>query len=167
MVCRWDCQRNDFCALECQGAKSTDAATTKEYKAYKGHLVTYAKEMQIRYFVQGDVRKFGDNIKISVRLLDIETGDHLWQDSMKGTMNDIFDIQEKVAEKVVEGLKVHLATDEKKKLAERGTENAEAYELYMKASEYFYRQTKEGYHLAVQLITKLLSLIQVMQMHTD
>jgi len=136
----------------------TDAATTKEYKSFKGQLVTYAHEMNIRYFVQGDVRKFGDNIKITSRLLDIETGDHLWQDSMKGTMNDIFDIQEKVAEKVVEGLKVHLASDEKKKLAERGTENAEAYELYMKADEYFARQTKEGFQLAVQLFTEAIKL---------
>src|SRR5204862_5825329 len=104
-----------------------DAQTTKEFKSYKGYLTIYAKEMGVRYFVQGDVRKFGDNIKINSRLLDIETGDHLWQDSLKGTMEDIFDIQERVAEKVVEGLKIHLGSDEKKKLAERGTENAEAY----------------------------------------
>jgi adenylate cyclase len=136
----------------------TDAATTKEYKSYKGHLTTFAREMNIRYFVQGDVRKFGDNIKITSRLLDIETGDHLWQDSMKGRMNDIFDIQEKVAGSVVEGLKIHLASDEKKKLAERGTENAEAYELYMKASEYFSRQTKEGLRLALQLSTEAIHL---------
>jgi adenylate cyclase len=114
--------------------------------------------MGIRYFVQGDVRKFGDQIKINTRLLDIETGDHLWQDSMKGIMDDIFEIQEAVALKVVEGLKVHLASDEKKKLAERGTENAEAYELYMKAHEYFARQTKEGFQLAVQLITEAIKL---------
>ncbi len=136
----------------------TDAQTTKDFKRYQGTLPNYAKEMGIRYFVQGDVRKFGDNIKITSRLLDIETGDHLWQDSMKGTMDDIFDIQEKVAEKVVEGLKIHLASDEKKKLAERGTENAEAYELFMKASEYFARQTKEGIQLAVQLLTEAIRL---------
>ncbi|HEY3875568.1 MAG TPA: TIR domain-containing protein [Candidatus Kapabacteria bacterium] len=136
----------------------TDAATTKEYKSYKGHLTTYAHEMGIRYFVQGDVRKFGDQIKISSRLLDIETGDHLWQDSMKGTMQDIFDIQEKVAESVVEGLKIHLAEGEKKKLAERGTENAEAYELYMKAAEYYARQTKDGFQLAIQLATEAIKL---------
>src|SRR5665213_2028448 len=139
-----------------------DNQATKEFRSYHGQLTTYAHTMNIRYFVQGDVRKFGDQIKISSRLLDIETGDHLWQDSMKGTMNDIFDIQEKVAEKVVEGLKVHLASDEKKKLAEplvrTGTENAEAYELYMKASEYFNRQTKEGIQLAVQLLTEAIKL---------
>jgi tetratricopeptide (TPR) repeat protein len=101
--------------------------------------------------VQGDVRKFGDQIKISSRLLDIETGDHLWQDSLKGTMDDIFDIQEKVAEKVVEGLKVHLDTDEKKKLSERGTDNAEAYELYLKGREYYRRHTKSDYERALAL----------------
>jgi TolB-like protein len=135
-----------------------DSQATKEFKKYHGQLSVYAREMGIRYFVQGDVRKFGDQIKINSRLLDIETGEHLWQDSMKGTMDDIFDIQEKVAEKVVEGLKVHLASDEKKKLAERGTENAEAYELYMKAYEYLHRETKEGYQLAVQLLTEAIKL---------
>ncbi|HET6399899.1 MAG TPA: TIR domain-containing protein [Candidatus Kapabacteria bacterium] len=128
-----------------------DAQTTKEFKAFKGHLTTYAREMNIRYFVQGDVRKFGDTIKIMARLLDIETGDHLWQLSMKGVMDDIFDIQEQVAAKVVEGLKVHLAADEKKKLAEHGTENAEAYELFLKAKEYYSRHTKSDFERALAL----------------
>jgi adenylate cyclase len=136
----------------------SDQQATKDYKRYQGTLPTFAKEMGIRYFIQGDVRKFGDNIKITSRLLDIETGDHLWQDSMKGTMNDIFEIQEAVALKVVEGLKVHLAADEKKKLAERGTENAEAYELFLKANEYFDRQTKEGFELAAQLHSEAINL---------
>ncbi len=136
----------------------SDQQATKDYKRYQGTLPNYAKEMSIRYFIQGSVRKFGDQIKITSSLLDIETGDHLWQDSMKGTMEDIFDIQEKVAEKVVEGLKVHLAKDEKKKLAERGTENAEAYELYLKSTEYFNRQTKEGFELAIQLLTEAIKL---------
>jgi adenylate cyclase len=136
----------------------SDQQATKDYKRYQGTLPNYAKEMSIRYFIQGSVRKFGDQIKITSALLDIESGDQLWQDSMKGTMEDIFDIQEKVAEKVVEGLKVHLAHDEKKKLAERGTENAEAYELYMKANEYFNRQTKEGFRLAGQLFTEAIKL---------
>src|ERR1043165_2496062 len=135
-----------------------DQQATKDYKRYTGTLPIYAREMNIRYFIQGDVRKFGDQIKISSSLLDIETGDHLWQDSMKGTMDDIFDIQEKMAEKVVEGLKVHLASDEKKKLAERGTENVEAYELNIRAVEYFDRQSKAGFQLAVQLFSEAIAL---------
>src|SRR6185503_16361592 len=129
----------------------TDAQTTKDFKRYQGTLPAYAKEMSIRYFVEGDVRKFGDNIKVTSRLLDIETGDHLWQDSMKGTMDDIFDIQEKVAEKVVEGLKIHLVGDEVQKLAKRGTENAEAYVFYLRAEEYFDLGSKEHLEHAAKL----------------
>jgi adenylate cyclase len=132
--------------------KVTDQQTTKEFKKYNGHLTVYAQEMGIRYFIQGSVRKFGDQIKIISSLLDIETGDHLWQDSLKGTMDDIFDIQEKVAEKVVEGLKVHLGSDEKKKLTTHGTENAEAYELYLRAFEYYARGTKEYSEYALKSI---------------
>ncbi len=136
----------------------SDHQATKDYKRYQGTLPNYAKEMNIRYFIEGQVRKFGDQIKISITLLDIETGDHLWQDSMKGVMNDIFEIQEAVALKVVEGLKIHLASDEKKKLTERGTENAEAYEFYLKAREYFQRNTKEGFQLSAQLYSEAIAL---------
>ena len=135
-----------------------DQEATKNYKRYDGNLPNYAKEMGMRYFVQGSVRKFGDQIKIAVTLLDIETGDHLWQDSLKGTMDDIFDIQETVATKVVEGLKVIIAPAEKKKLSEHGTENAEAYELYLQANQYFARQTKEGFQLAMQLYSEAIRL---------
>jgi TolB-like protein len=131
--------------------KVMDAQTTKEFRSYKGHLTIYAKEMSIRYFVQGDVRKFGDNIKITSRLLDIETGDHLWQDSLKGEMKDIFDIQEQVAKKVVDGLSVILTSEEKQKLGTKQTENAEAYELLLKANEYFDRQTKSDFERALSL----------------
>ena len=138
--------------------KVMDAQTTKEFKAYKGHLAIYAKEMGVKYFVQGDVRKFGDQIKISSRLLDIETGDHLWQDSLRGEMKDIFEIQEQVATKVVEGLKVHLATDEKQKLAERGTESPEAFALWLKGREYAQRNTKEGFQLGAQLCSEAIEI---------
>ena len=138
--------------------KVMDAQTTKEFKSYKGHLTVYAKEMGVRYFVQGDVRKFGDNIKINSRLLDIETGDHLWQDSLKGTMDDIFDIQETVAKKVVEGLSVILTADEEKKLDKKPTENAEAYEMYLKGKEYYTRHTKSDYERALALFESAIQL---------
>ena len=131
--------------------KLIDAQTTKEFKNYRGHLTVYAKEMGVRYFVQGDVRKFGDNIKINSRLLDIESGDHLWQDSLKGTMNDIFDIQETVAKKVVEGLQIILTKEEEKKIDKKPTENAEAYELWLKGQEYYIRSTRSDFERALRL----------------
>jgi len=128
-----------------------DQQATKDYKRYQGTLPKYAAEMSIRYYIQGDVRKFGDQIKITSSLLDIETGDHLWQDSMKGTMNDIFDIQEKVAVNVVYGLNIYLTKEEKSKLDERGTENAEAYEYNLRAQELCDLNNREAYLQAISL----------------
>ena len=129
----------------------SDAQATKEFKNYRGQLATYAKEMSIRYFIQGSVRKFGDQIKITSSLLDIESGDYLWQDSLKGTMEDIFDIQETVAKNVVEGLNVILTKDEEKKLEKKPTENAEAYELWLKGNEYYRRHTRSDFERALGL----------------
>lgn len=135
-----------------------DPQATKEFKSYKGQLATYAKEMGIQYFVHGDVRKFGDSIKITCRLLDIESGDFLWQESLKGLMAQVFDIQEEVANKVSAGLHIILTSEEKKKLVERGTENAEAYELTLRAVEYAQLGTKEGYQRMIQLCSEAIKL---------
>jgi adenylate cyclase len=135
-----------------------DASLTKEFRSYKASLATFAREMSIRYFVQGEVRKFGDNLKIMARLLDIETGDYLWQDSLKGTMQDVFDIQEQVAEKVLAGLKVALSTQEQDRLAERRTTNAEAYEYWLRAVEYFGRYTRVDYELAIEMYERAVEL---------
>jgi TolB-like protein/Flp pilus assembly protein TadD len=143
---------------EVKALRLADSQATKEFRQYRGQLSTYAREMGIRYFVQGDVRKFGDQIKIGVRLLDIETGDYLWQNSMKGTMEDIFDIQEKVAEQVVVGMKIHVTSAERKKLAERETENTEAYELLLKAVEYYQRDTEEGVRIALGIVSEAIAL---------
>ncbi len=135
-----------------------DAHATKEFKSYKGQLTHYASTMQIRYFVQGSVRKFGDQIKITAQLLDIDSGDYLWQHSLKGVMENIFDIQEEIANEILKGLELHLSIDEKKKLAERGTENTEAYELYLNAFEYFNRQTHDGFRIVIELLNHALTL---------
>lgn len=135
-----------------------DWNTSRLFKDRKVKTLDLARELGARYFIEGAVRKFGDQIKITVSLLDVESGDHLWHDALKGEFKDIFDIQELVAEKVVAGLELHLGSDERRKLSERGTENAEAYELYMKAIEYFERQTRAGLEHSIQLLTEAMTL---------
>ena len=135
-----------------------DRTTSIGLRGTNLRTIEIGKEFNTRYFIEGSVRKFGEQIKISVALLDIETGDYLWQESHKGAFKNIFDIQESVAAKVVDGLKLHLTKEEKTLVQQRGTENTEAYELVVKANEYFVRQTKEGIELAIQLYTEAIKL---------
>ncbi len=135
-----------------------DRKTSLNLRSVQQTTVEIGKVFNTRYCIQGSVRKFGDQIKISVSLLDIETSDQLWQESYKGVMDDIFDLQESVASQVVDGLKIHLTKEDSTLLRERGTENAQAYELYMKARTYFSRQTKAGMEFAIQLFDEAIKL---------
>ena len=135
-----------------------DRQTSMSFKGFRGQTMEIAKELDVRYFLEGSVRKFGEQIKISVDLLDISEGEHLWAVTHKGKFLDIFKIQETVAKKVVKGLKLKLTKEEEKNLIDKGTQNSEAYELFLRGIEYFGRRTKTGFQHAVDLFTKALNL---------
>ena len=135
-----------------------DWNTSRMLKNKAVKTVELAREFSVRYFIEGQVRKFGDQNKSSITLLDIETGDHLWQDSLRGVMNDIFDIQEQCAEKVLAGLKLHLSKDEGEQVAKKPTENAEAYELLLKARDYHSRGTRSDVERALTVFEEVVRL---------
>ena len=139
-----------------------DRQTAMSFKNKKIKTALLAKELGVRYFLEGSVRTTPiaagpvaeAQIKINVELVDIESGDYIWQYAHKGPMRDIFDIQEMVATKVVEGLKLHVTKEESSKLFKRGTADPHAYELLLRGLEYFHRRTSTGYHVAVTLFTQ-------------
>ncbi|MEP7234296.1 MAG: TIR domain-containing protein [Ignavibacteriota bacterium] len=135
-----------------------DRKSSMDLRGVKQTSKEIAKLFDTRFIVEGTIAKIGERIKISASLLDTETNEHLWQDSYKGVMDDIFELQESVAEQIVTGLKLHLTKEEKSLLAERGTENTEAYELYLKSIEYFDRKNRDGFHIAIELLTHALML---------
>jgi adenylate cyclase len=137
-----------------------DWNTSKLFRERRMKTIELARDLDARYFIEGQVRKFGDQLKISITLLDIESGDHLWQDTLKGMMEDVFDIQEKMAERVSDGLQLHLAQAEKGKLSARWTQSTEAYELFLRAREYHSKLTFKGLRLALELLTDALRIDQ-------
>ena len=136
-----------------------DQKTSREFKNMSVKTSEISRELDVRYFIEGSVRKFGEQIKISAALLDIEREEYFWQDSHKGVFSDIFEIQETVAKKVVEGLTLTLSAEEKRHLREtKGTENAEAYELYLKARDFQRSGSKNGFEHAIALETMAIQL---------
>jgi TolB-like protein len=135
-----------------------DRKTTMDFKGFRGKTLEIAEELNVRYFIEGTVRKFGDQIKISVSLLDVKEGDYLWQESHKGVFSDIFEIQEAVADKVVAGLKLHLTQDEKQKVVLRGTDSAEAFELNLQATSFLNMGTRQGHLHAIRLYEEAIAI---------
>ena len=111
-----------------------------------------------RYIVGGGVRRFQDSVRITVQLVDVATNLQLWGNTYKGKLDDIFDIQEQVAQQIVEALKLKLTFSEKLSLTKRQTVNAEAYDLYLRGQDQLYRLTKRSVEYAIQLFEKAIEL---------
>jgi TolB-like protein/Flp pilus assembly protein TadD len=129
-----------------------------QYKGAKQDIRAIGTELGARYIVGGSVRRFQDSVRITVQLVDVVTNRQLWGNTYKGKLDDIFDIQEQVAQQIVEALKLKLTFSEKVSLTKRQTVNVQAYDLYLRGQAYLYRLTKKGTEYAIQLFEKAIEL---------
>ncbi len=113
-------------------------------KGTKKSLRQIGYELNVRYALMGGVRKADNNLRITVQLLDCQTDAHMWAKKYKGTLENIFEIQESVSQSIVNALQLKLTIQEKQKIAEKQIENPRAYELYLKARDEMHRATEES-----------------------
>jgi len=113
-------------------------------KDSKKDLPTIARELGVRYALEGSVRRAGSSLRISAQLIDANTDAHLWAEKYGGTLDDVFAIQEKVSRSIVDALKVQLTPQETQRLGEHPIPNALAYEFYLKARQEILKWTRAG-----------------------
>jgi TolB-like protein/class 3 adenylate cyclase len=121
---------------------------------YKGQTVDVkqvGRELGVRYVLEGSVRKAGGRVRITGQLIDTETGAHLWADRFDGSIDDIFDLQDQVANRVAGVIEPALRAAETRRLAARPRTDATAYDLCLRALPIFYTLTKDGILEALRL----------------
>ena len=129
-----------------------------QYKGVKPAIKTLGRELGIRYYIEGSVRKFKDNLRITAQLIDVETEEQLWAETYKGNLADIFDIQENVSKQIVEALKVKLTPQEEVVLTKRPTKNHEAFDSNLRARDFLYQYDKNKLKIAINLFEKTIQL---------
>jgi TolB-like protein/class 3 adenylate cyclase len=108
---------------------------------YKGKSVSsaqVAKELGIRYILEGSIRRAGDDMRINAQLIDANSSGHLWAERYDGAWNDVFTLQDQVIASVAAALKVRLVAGPKMAQSPGGTDNPAAYELYLRAYDLSY-----------------------------
>jgi non-specific serine/threonine protein kinase len=118
-----------------------------------------AKELNIRYVMEGSVRKAGNDLRITAQLIDAASDAHLWAEKYSGTLDDVFAIQEKVSGAIVDALKLTLTADEKSRLAARMIPDVKAFDCYLRARQETYRLTKSALDHAGQLVRQALDMV--------
>ncbi|HEV8455880.1 MAG TPA: serine/threonine-protein kinase, partial [Gemmatimonadales bacterium] len=102
------------------------------------------RELNVRYVLEGSVRKAGSTLRITAQLIDAETDAHLWVEKYSGTVDDVFDLQERLSRQIVEALRITLSPPEDREIAERPIADIRAFEYYQRARQEYYRHTPEG-----------------------
>jgi non-specific serine/threonine protein kinase len=93
------------------------------------------QDLGVGYVLEGSVRKAGNSLRITAQLIDVETDAPLWSDKYSGTMDDVFEVQERVSREIVKALGVRLTSEEIRRLADRPIADPRAFELYLQARQ--------------------------------
>jgi len=93
------------------------------------------RELGVRYVLTGSVRRAGNALRIAAQLIDAQTDAQLWAEKYSGTMDDVFDVQERVSRAIVDALQVTLSPEENTRLSDRPIADARAFELFLQARQ--------------------------------
>jgi adenylate cyclase len=128
---------------------------------YKGQAVgvkQVARELGVRYVLEGSVRKAGGRVRITAQLIDALTGTHLWADRFDGLIEDVFELQDKIAASVAGVIEPALQAAEMRRSAARPTNDLTAYDLYLRALAVFFPITKERTLDALRLLEQAIAI---------
>jgi adenylate cyclase len=128
---------------------------------YKGRSVDVkqvGRELGVRYILEGSIRKAGQRVRITGQLIDAHTGTHLWADRFDERLDDVFELQDRVASSVAGVIEPALQAAETARLAHRPTTDLAAYDLYLRASASFFPVTKEGVLKALALLEQAIAI---------
>ena len=131
--------------------------STMLLKGSKKDIPTIARDLNVRYVLEGSVRRAGDSLRITAQLIDASTDAHLWAEKYGGALADVFDLQERLSRRIVQALRLTLAPDEDRRLASRDIPDVEAFALYLRARQEIALASEPALELALQLVERALA----------
>src|SRR5262250_616127 len=122
--------------------------------AFRDKAVTPAhvgQQLNAAFVLTGTLRRAGNRLRITTQLVDTHTDFPMWSERYDREMKDVFEVQDEIARKIAEALRVTLSPQELEALAIKPTENLQAYDLYLRGKRYARRQTRQDLEFALQM----------------
>jgi len=133
-------------------------SAVRKYAGLEQDPIAAGREQRVDAVLDGTVQKSGERVRVTVRLLSAADGQQLWADKFEEEFTDIFSVEDSISERVAAALAVTLTGADKKQLTKRSTENAEAYQLYLKGRYYAGKYTPEATKKAIAYFDKAIAL---------
>lgn len=122
------------------------------------NLEEIAKELNVQYFIEGSVQKSGKQLRINVRLTNIENGKSIWAERFVGHLDNLFKIQDKITKKLSTEMFITLPNNDSNYLSSHTTKKYEAYEAFLKGQLHSTNRTKQGYDMTVEAYENAVSI---------
>ena len=128
---------------------------------YRDKAVTaqqVGRELSAAFVLGGSLRRAGNRLRINTQLMDAKTDFPVWSERYDREMADVFEVQDEIARKIAEALRVTLSPQEQEELAARPTQNLQAYDLYLRGKSYARRLTRQDLEFALQMFDNAVTL---------
>src|SRR5882724_1358417 len=116
--------------------KVTSRTSTQHYKSAPGNLPEIARQLGVAHIVEGSVQKSGETVRVNVQLIKAANDSHLWGNTFDRKLTDIFSVESEVAKAIADQLRAHITGQEEQEIAAKPTDNAEAYDAYLRGLAY-------------------------------
>jgi len=140
-----------FRLSQLSGLKVSPATSAMRYKGKDKDIAKIASELGVEAVMTGRLLKRGDNLNITVELIDIRNNKSLWGEQYERKMSELLTTQREIAAEITNKLRLKLSGEGEQKLAKKYTDNNEAYQLYLKGRFHFERRTKADMERSVEL----------------
>ena len=128
------------------------------YKGKAADVRQVGRELGVRYVLEGGVRKAGGRLRITAQLVEAETGAHLWADKFDGALEDVFDLQDQITDRVVGVVEPSVRRSEIERSRPKRSENLDAYDLFLRALPHTHARMPSGARIAIPLLEQALKL---------
>ena len=128
------------------------------YKGKSASIKQIARELGVKYILEGSIQRAGNRVRITAQLIDAATDYHLWSESYDRDLEDIFALQDEITLKIIETMQIKLTMGEQARLWEGGTNNIQAYDKLMRGTECFLRINEKDNKQARQYLMEAIKL---------
>jgi serine/threonine protein kinase/Tfp pilus assembly protein PilF len=128
------------------------------FKATTEDIRQVGKKLDVATVLEGSVRKAGNKLRITAQLVNVADGYQLWSQRYDRDLEDVFAIQDEIAQSIVKALRVILSEDEKRAIERVPTANVEAYDCYLRGRQYFHQFQKQSLEFARQMFAKAIEI---------
>ena len=141
-----------------KGLKVVARTSTFKFKGQADDIRRIGEQLNVATVLEGSVRKAGNRLRINAQLINISGGYHLWSERYDRTMDDVFAVQEEIAQAIVAKLKVELVGETDAPLVKTSTTNPEDHSLFLQARHHMMRFTGPGYARALECLDAALAI---------